>query len=110
MSVQVTQYKRCAVVKMPGRVDTDTAPELEKTFAEILSEGTSNIVFDMSDVTFLSSRGIWVILEALKACRKENGNLVLANVSDNIKESLELAGVEHFVRIYDDLVSAVGSF
>ena len=110
MEITVTEYKRCDLVKAVGRIDSNTAPELENAFNEVLQGGKSGIVFDMSEVDFISSRGLWVLLETQKACKKINGRLVLVNVSETMQESLDLAGIKHFIEIYEDITSAVGSF
>ena len=110
MELSTIQHKRCDVVKAVGRVDSNTAPDLEKTFNEIIDNGKSGIVFDMAEVDFISSRGLWVLLETQKACKKNKGQLVLVNVSENMQQSLDLAGVKHFIDMYDDLTEAVGSF
>lgn len=105
-----SQYKRCDLVKAVGRIDSNTAPDLEKYFNEILDGGKPGIVFDMAEVDFISSRGLWVLLETQKACKKDKGKLVLVNVSENMQQSLDLAGVKHFIEIFDDPIDAVGSF
>lgn len=110
MEITTTQYKRCDLVKAFGRVDSNTATDLEKAFNATLDSGKVGIVFDMQDVNFISSRGLWVLLETQKACKKKNGKLVLINVVDEMMESLDLAGVNHFIEIFDDLTAAVGSF
>jgi anti-sigma B factor antagonist len=110
MDISITQYKRCDLVKVSGRIDSNTAPVLEETFNSIIDGGKSGIAFDMSEVEFISSRGIWVILETQKACRKNKGKLVLVSVSEDMLHSLDLAGVKHFVEIYDDVLTAVASF
>jgi anti-sigma B factor antagonist len=110
MEITVKEYKRSVEVKTSGRIDSNTAPDLEKAFNEILESGKNGIVFDMAEVNFISSRGLWVLLETQKACKKERGKLVLVNVSENMTQSLDLAGVKHFIDIYDDLTDAIGSF
>jgi anti-sigma B factor antagonist len=110
MEISTILYKRCDLVKAVGRIDSHTAPELEKTFNTIIEEGKSGIVFDMSEVDFISSRGLWVLLETQKACKKKKGKLALANVADEMLFSFELAGVKNFVEIYSDVTAAVGSF
>ena len=110
MEISTTQYKRCDVVKAVGRVDSNTAPDLEKAFNEIIEDGKFGIVFDMSKLDFISSRGLWVLLETQKTCKKNRGKLVLANVSEDMQQSLDLAGVKHFIEIYDSITEAVGSF
>jgi anti-anti-sigma factor len=110
MEIMTTAYKRCVLVKAVGRVDSNTAPELEKAFNEIIEGGKTGIVFDMSQVDFISSRGLWVLLETQKACKRGNGRLILVDVSEEMQQSLDLAGVKHFIDIMDDVTSAVGSF
>ena len=110
MEINTSQYKRCDMVKAIGRIDSNTAPDLETSFNGIIDGGKAGIVFDMSEVDFISSRGLWVLLETQKTCKKNKGKLVLVNVSENMQQSLDLAGVKHFIEIYDDLAEAVGSF
>ena len=110
MDISTTTYKRCDLVTANGRIDSNTAPELERTFNEIVDGGRTGIVFDMSQVDFISSRGLWVLLETQKACKRGNGKMVLVNVSEDMQQSLDLAGVKHFIDIMDDITAAVGSF
>jgi anti-sigma B factor antagonist len=110
MEIMTTSYKRCDLVKAVGRVDSNTAPELEDAFNQILDSGRTGIVFDMDKVDFISSRGLWVLLETQKACKRGNGKLVLVNVSTDMQQSLDLAGVKHFIDMMDDITAAVGSF
>ena len=110
MELTFSQYKRCDLVKAEGRIDSNTAPKLEEAFNAIIEGGQPGIVFDMDAVDFISSRGIWVLLETQKICKRAKGKLALVNVSEEMLHSLDLAGVKHFVEIYDDLLAAVGSF
>ena len=110
MEISTTSYNRCDLVKVVGRIDSNTAPDLDKAFNELIDGGKSGIVFDMAEVDFISSRGLWVLLETQKACKKKNGKLALAKVAEDMMESLDLAGVKHFVEIYTDITAAVGSF
>ena len=110
MELSTTQYKRCDLVKAVGRVDSNTAPDLEVAFNEIIDNGKTGIIFDMAKVDFISSRGLWVLLETQKTCKKNRGKLVLVNVSEDMQQSLDLAGIKHFIEMYDDIADAVGSF
>jgi len=110
MEISTTAYNRCELVKVTGRIDSNTAPDLEKALNALIDGGKSGIVFDMGEVEFISSRGLWVLLETQKACKKKKGKLALVNVSEDMMESLDLAGVKHFIEIYTDVTAAVGSF
>ena len=107
MEITTVPYKRCDVVKAVGRIDKHHASDLEKAFNDILEGGKVGIVFDMSEVSFISDIGVWVLLETHKQCMKKMGKLVLTNVADDV---LGWSGVQHFIEIYDDVITAVGSF
>lgn len=111
MELTTTRYRRCDVLKPVGRIDAYAAPTLEEALNGVINEGRYNIVVEMSEVEFLSSRGLWVLTEANKQCKRYNrGELVLASVSKEIRDALELAGMSQYFAHYDDLTSAVGSF
>ena len=111
MAITTTPHKRCTVVKMDGRIDSNTSPDLKKALDKVMEDGTFKIVFDMTGVDFVSSSGVWVLMETQKACKRWNrGQLVLAGPNERISRSLDLSGVQHFFNIFTDLTDAVGSF
>lgn len=73
-----------------GRLDTTTAPELEKTLDNIL-EGTKELVFDMKGLEYISSAGLRVILKAQKAMNAQ-GSMKLTGVNDGIMEVFDITG------------------
>ena len=111
MKITTTQYRRCDVVKPKGRIDSQTTPGVKKALDTILEAGRFRIVLDLSEVEFMSSSGIWALLEAQKACKRWNrGEVVIASANKNIQRTLDIAGLKHFVRMFDDVLTAVGSF
>ena len=110
MDITTTRYNRCDVIKMAGRVDTYSAPKLQEAMDGLVDEGRYNIIFDMSEVDFLSSKGLWVLTETQKSAKKHRGKLVLAHVNEKIQSSFKLVGMEGYFDIHDDLTEAVGSF
>jgi anti-sigma B factor antagonist len=111
MEVTTKQFKRSDLVKATGRIDSQTAPQLAEVFDAITEADRFRIVFDMSGVEFLSSAGLRVLINVQKACKRWNrGELVLANVSQRIQETLDLAGFVPLFRFSDDVLEAVGSF
>lgn len=111
MTISQTDYKHCTLVKMDGRIDSNTGDALMEAFQKVQDAGSYKIVFDMTDVDFMSSKGWWVLIQTQKACRRYNrGEVVLANVPQKILDSLDLVGMNHYFQIFDDVVSAVGYF
>ena len=111
MNFTTISYKRCEVLQTSGRIDSSTAPELEAALKAITDAGKHNIVFDMSEVNFLSSAGWWVLIGTQKECKKlSRGELVLACIDNTIRNSLKLVGMEEYFKIFDNITTAVGSF
>ncbi|MFZ2096126.1 MAG: STAS domain-containing protein [Anaerolineales bacterium] len=109
MEIQATDFKRCTLVKTSGRIDGSNAPILAETLKGITGRGVHNIVFDMSEVSFVASAGWWVLIDTQKTC-KPSGELVLVKVEKSIKDSLNLVGMGSYFRTYDDVTAAVGDF
>lgn len=111
MSIETTNYKSCDVVKTNGRIDSNTSPALTDAFKALTDDGHFSLVFDMGEVEFISSTGVWVLMETQKECKKhKRGELVIANVNEKIQHSLDLAGLKHFFQIFDSVTDAVGNF
>ena len=101
MEITTKQLKRCDLVKATSRIDSDTITEADRY----------NIVLDMSEVEFISSAGVRVLINTQKTCKRWNrGRLVLLKVPQRIYEALDLGGLLPIFTIYDDDVEAVGSF
>ena len=73
-----------------GRLDTQTAPELEKELDAVLT-GLKELTFDMTNLEYVSSAGLRVILKAQKAMNAQ-GSMKLTGVNDSIMEVFDITG------------------
>ena len=73
-----------------GRLDTQTAPELENELDAVLS-GIKELTFDMTNLEYVSSAGLRVILKAQKAMNAQ-GSMKLTGVNDSIMEVFDITG------------------
>lgn len=104
-------YKRYTILRVSGRVDAETAPNLEKQVNKVFNQGQYHVVVDMSGVDFISSAGLRVLVTALKKSRRYNrGDVRLAALSARLKEAFQLVGFNKLFQIFDDVQDAVGSF
>lgn len=111
MEIKHTPFKRCDLLKVTGRIDSYTAPQLEEALNKITDDGRFRIVLDLSEVDFISSRGWWVMVENQKKCKRFNrGELLLAELQEDIRNSLKLVGMDTYFKTFDDVTGAVGSF
>ncbi|MGN0243686.1 MAG: STAS domain-containing protein [Lachnospiraceae bacterium] len=73
-----------------GRLDTTTAPELEAEIDTCIA-GAKELVFDMTDLEYISSAGLRVILKAQKIMNSQ-GSMKLTGVQDSIMEVFDITG------------------
>ena len=77
-------------LKIIGRLDTVTAPQLEAEFKQSI-DGVDKLVFDFAELEYLSSAGLRVILAAQKVMNKQ-GEMIIRNVNETINEIFEVTG------------------
>ena len=79
-----------ATLIVSGRLDTQTAPELENELDSVL-EGLKDLTFDMTNLEYVSSAGLRVILKAQKVMNTQ-GSMKLTGVNDSIMEVFDITG------------------
>jgi len=110
MEISTHQYKHGDLVKVTGRIDSATASQLAKTLDGITDAGRYKIVLDLSEVEFMSSAGLRVLISTQKTCKRYNrGELALALVPKRIYDALDLAGFVPLFRFYDNTLDAIGN-
>ena len=77
-------------VALSGRLDTTTAPELEKSLKESLND-VSELVMDLNGLEYISSAGLRVLLSAQKTMMKQ-GSMKVTHVSETVMEIFEVTG------------------
>ena len=90
MNIVIEKENGVTLLKIEGRLDTTTAPELEKT---INAEGDAlkNLVLDFGGVDYISSAGLRVILTAQKKMNIQ-GSMELINVREAVMDIFEMTG------------------
>jgi len=88
-------------VKASGRLDLDSAVEYGTSIKDAIEdsdEKVSELVLDFSEITFISSFGLKVILELYKTM-KEQGKMRVVNVPEQLLDSFKMVGFDKFLEI-----------
>jgi anti-anti-sigma factor len=97
-------------VNLDGRLDIDGARAVEDRFAFMTTTQRSNVIVDLSAVSFLASIGIRMLMTAARGQHGRGGKLVLAAAEPAVRKVLVTAGIDQLIPMYDDLVSAQNAF
>ncbi|MBQ9568083.1 MAG: STAS domain-containing protein [Lachnospiraceae bacterium] len=84
-------------VTLEGRLDTTTAPELEESVKANI-EGVKELVFEINALEYISSAGLRVLLATQKIMNKQ-GNMVVRNATEEVKEIFEVTGFYDILNI-----------
>jgi anti-sigma B factor antagonist len=84
----------CPVLKVAGEVDIQTSPVLHDHLTRVLDEGHTSVIVDLTDVTFLDSTGLSVLIAGLKRCQGSGGSLRVASPQPNVRRVLEVTGLD----------------
>ena len=101
------QMVRITTVELEGRVDAFNAPELRQQVGEIIDQGITRIVFDLSKVSFFDSAAMAVLVSTLKRTRSENGDVKL--VWPEAETGQRIIKLTKFDRVFDMHTSALAA-
>jgi anti-sigma B factor antagonist len=110
MEISRDTYKRVTVIAVAGRVDSSNADQFEAAVNEELKSGQRNLIFDLSDVDFLSSAGLRILVMARKEAQKGGGEVRLAQPSDRVKETLQIAGLDVLFEAFPSREEAIAAY
>ena len=90
MKIEIKKNANATIIEIVGRLDTITAPALEKTISEEIGD-TKNLVLDVKGMEYISSAGLRVLLSAQKKMQK-NGSMKVIHVCEEVMEVFEMTG------------------
>ena len=90
MTIEIKKNAEVTTIEIIGRLDTTTAPALDKTINEDIGD-TKNLVLDVKSMEYISSAGLRVLLGAQKKMQKI-GSMKVVNVCDAVMEVFEMTG------------------
>lgn len=97
MDINSNKENNCLTITLNGRLDTNTAPQLDTALKEELGD-IEELILDFENLEYISSAGLRVVLAAQKIMNKQ-GNMKVLNVQDMVMEVLEATGFTDFLTI-----------
>lgn len=95
----VTVMDEEAVISVIGELDFSTARRLREQILELMKSGITSLVIDLSQMDFVDSSGLGVLVAALKRMRDRNGLLTLSSPSANTSKVLQVSGLDRLLLV-----------
>ena len=107
MEITYKKEQGITVVAINGRLDATTMTDAEDTLDEIMAMGSKNLLFDLSELEYLSSGGLRIILAVAKQIKQKNGKLALCALQGYVKEIFEVSGFHKIIPIKESVEEGI---
>ena len=99
MKVEINKVNEETIVVIEGRLDTVTAPELDKQIRPLYAESGIKVVFDCNALEYVSSSGLRVVLTAHKMLTAKGSKFALRGLSPEVRSVFDLTGFSRILTI-----------
>jgi anti-anti-sigma factor len=104
MTITKTQGDGALILSLEGRLDTATAPQLQEELIPALTDA-KNVILDFTQLTYISSAGLRVLLMGEKQAKLGPASMTLRNVPDDVLEVLSMTGFTDILKIEAEIES-----
>lgn len=110
MKVERKEHDGVTVIRIEGNLNTPSALEMKRVFAELMVEERYDIVVNMARVAQINYAGVGMLLERLRKVRQNDGNLKLSGMPRYIQGVFRMVGATKIFEVFDSDDAAVASF
>lgn len=100
MQIATTPGSDRYLITVTGEVDLATSPELDTAIIAAIDAAAASVVIDLSDVSFMDSSGLGVIVRALKRCREAENDLDLVITNERVLKVFGITGLDQVIPIH----------
>jgi anti-sigma B factor antagonist len=105
--IKTGKEQGAVIIDVKGRVDSVAAPEFEKRLDELINQGETRIIFNLSELDYISSAGLRCILVMVKNLEDQKGKIVLAAAKPSVVKVLEISGIAAVIPISESIETAL---
>ncbi len=101
MKINVEKNQPELILKISGRVDTTTSPEMEETINHNLTVEITKLVLDFTEVEYISSAGLRVLLSNHKNMKQKDNIMVVKGANEEVQEVFKITGFSDILNLED---------
>ncbi len=106
MEYSITEKNNYAIVKFKGELDVASSIQARDVFKNLIDKGKVNIIIDFSDVTFIDSSGLGIIVVAYRSAKEKGGTIKFAGMNPRVKKIFEITRTEKHFEFYKTVEDA----
>ncbi len=110
MELTVGDAGAVKVVRIEGKLDTQTAPDAEAELTRLIDAGARKVVVNFERLAYISSAGLRILLAVAKRLQVSGGELRVCSLSDLVQEVFDISGFDSILSVSKSEVEALDGF
>ena len=103
----VEEKDGAVIISLAGEIDMKCSSELRAKFMELFKSRPAVLIVDMTEVEFMDSSGLAILVEALKWCRQNDSKLKLVGMVQTVRNVFEISRLDSIFQICDTIEEAL---
>ncbi len=103
----IRQQGSTSIVTISGEIDMSRSPSIHQQLVEALQARPARLIFDLTNVGYMDSSGVGVLVDALRRMRLHGGRLALVAVAPRVLSVLQITKLDQFFEMYATLQEAL---
>ncbi len=109
MAITVQAVGHVTVVALQGNLDSGDAERLKRVLGDLLADGQSRLVVDLSEIVYMDSRGLGTLVAAMKQAQAAGGDLTLCGLHGDVRSIFEMTGLIGRMPVHESCDAAITS-
>ncbi len=110
MEIAVRDAGDVKVVGIEGHLDTNTSPDVEAQFSQLLDQGVKKILVNFEKLEYISSSGLRALLTTAKQLESTDGSLRVCSLNENVQEVFDISGFSVIFSVFGSESEALDGF
>ena len=106
MEISTSPLDGATIISVDGEIDANTAPEAQDRILPLATPGC-RLVLNLTNVPYMSSAGLRILLATYRQISSGGGNVVLVGVAEEIKDTMSVTGFIRFFKVCDTIQEGV---
>ncbi len=110
--MEISKEKRNGItcLRIEGSLDASNSSAAEKSIRDAVAEEGANLILNLSELQYISSAGLRVILVIAKDIKSKNGKIVLCSMTESVKKVFDISGFSSIFDLQDNIEAALSRF
>jgi anti-anti-sigma factor len=110
MEENIQRKGEVIIIGMPDRLEVNNSVKMENLINSIIDEGNKFLIFDMSNVSYISSSGLRIFISTIRKIRDMDGQLKISGMNDKVKKVFIMVELYDLLEDYPTLEDAIESY